>query len=92
MLYLSYIMCSCKPIKKLKTSLLKLSESLELIELHELYLNFNEIRVLICIHTHVDMKEWYGFAEHMLFMGSSEFPDENEVCTMYMFRPFLSFT
>ena len=27
------------------------------------------------------------FAEHMLFMGSSEFPDENEVCTLCMFWP-----
>lgn len=37
------------------------------------------------IYTHT--QEWYDFAEHMLFMGSSEFPDENEVCTLCMFWP-----
>jgi hypothetical protein len=52
-----------------------------LIGCHELYLNFDEIGMLIYTHTH----GWYDFAEHMLFMGSTEFPDENEVCILSMF-------
>jgi hypothetical protein len=35
----------------------------------------------------VDIKECYDFAEHMLFMGSSKFPDENEVCTVCNLLP-----
>jgi hypothetical protein len=83
MLYLSYIACSCEPVKKLITTLL-----FEVIwkfgfDRIPLNLNFIEIRMLIYTHT----QEWYDFAEHMLFMGSSEFPDENEVCTLCMFWP-----